>query len=135
MNAATAPNTSVQLGLSPHSRLSANTLFRTLFTNLFMLSTEPWSLGRRGRPVTESMFGLSWRRKWSIDFAVNSFSIVSVENSRIANNAKNFLQPICNKLGTLAWQSTDMHKPCCMVLDSHNPSHQHSKWISLSKFA
>ena len=75
MAAATLPKTLVQFGLSPANLCSASTLPRTLFTNLFMLSTDPWSQGHHGWPVTVRTLGFMLQRNVRIDLAVNSFPL------------------------------------------------------------
>ena len=73
---ATLPSISVQFGFSPAIHCSERMLLITFFINLFIFSTEPWSLGRRGHPVTVRIFGFKSQRNFRIDFPTNSLPLL-----------------------------------------------------------
>lgn len=66
------PKNRVQLGSIPFNLSSFSSGSITLFTNLFIFSTDPWSLGVQGRPVTVIIELLYFLRRISISCAVNS---------------------------------------------------------------
>jgi hypothetical protein len=69
--------------------LGEEILFITHWTSLFALSTEPWSRGVLGHPVTMKQFGLFFIMRSTTNCAINSFPLsVSKMLQRITNHKK-----------------------------------------------
>ena len=77
--AITCPRNLVQFTSRPARQCSEEILFITHWTSLFALSTEPWSRGVLGRPVTMKQFRLFCFMRSTTNFAINSFPLSVLE--------------------------------------------------------
>jgi hypothetical protein len=50
-------------------------------------------------------------------------SIVSMENLGVTNQVKYLLEFVCNQMGLLPWEGTDISQSGGMILNDHNPMH------------